>query len=402
MHAVEQPPLAYADFPLTREHALQRLQEFLPAAGPEYARLRNFDRGAGHHAHVSRLSAALRRRLIRGAEVVAAVVERHGIVQAEKFISEIFWRTYWKDWLEQRPAVWTGYLNELDRARGKLDRDYGMCRMHDAACAGLSGIDCFDAWVVELTDIGYLHNWARMQFASIWTFTLGLPWDLGAAFMFSHLVDADPASNTLSWRWVAGLHTKGKAYLADADRIHAMTNGRFSLEAIARKAVIPPDGIIVPPSPLRDFTRPDKSQAAMMLITIEDLSLETLSEIHEIAIKAIAVLPTEHGRDRMALNDALRRAASTWPQAAVLASPEEDGFRAAKALGCGQVITGFSPVGPTARRLDILRPTAAGRGILLAEHLRSWDQKAWPFCNKGFHALKQHIPLLINTEGPTQ
>ncbi|MBB3320313.1 hypothetical protein FHT77_006232 [Rhizobium sp. BK181] len=265
-----------------------------------------------------------------------------------------------------------------------LDHDYGMCQMHDAACEGLSGIDCFDAWVVELRDIGYLHNWARMQFALIWTFTLGLPWELGAAFMFSHLVDVNPASITLSWRWVAGLHTKGKAHLADADRIRAMTNGRLSPEGIARKAVIPADGIIVPPPPpVRDFTRSDKAQAAMVLITIEDLSLETLPEMHEIAIKAIAVLTAEHERDRMALNDALRRAANTWPQAAVLGSPEEDGFRTAKALGCGQVITGFSPIGPTARRLDMLGQTAAGRGMLLAEHLRSWDQKAWPFCAKG-------------------
>jgi deoxyribodipyrimidine photo-lyase len=332
MHALEQPPLAHADFALTRDHALHRLQEFVPAAGPEYARLRNFDLGAGHHTHVSRLSAALRRRLICEAEVVAAVGARHGIVQAEKFISEIFWRTYRKGWLEQRPTVWSGYLNELDRARGKRDRDNSMCQMHDSACAGLSGIDCFDAWAVELKDTGYLHNWARMQFASIWMSTLGLPWELGADFMFSHLVDADPASNTLSWRLVTGLHTKGKAYLADADRIRAMTNGRFSREGLARKAVIPADGMVVPPaSPLRDFTRPDKSRAAMMLITIEDLSLETLPEIHEITIKAIAVLPAEHERDRLALNDALRRAAKTWPHAAVLGSPEEDGFRAAKA-----------------------------------------------------------------------
>jgi deoxyribodipyrimidine photo-lyase len=66
--------------------------------------------------------------------------------------------------------------------------------------------------VQELVETGYLHNHARMWFASIWIFTLRLPWELGADFFLRHLLDGDAASNTLSWRWVAGLHTKGKHY----------------------------------------------------------------------------------------------------------------------------------------------------------------------------------------------
>jgi hypothetical protein len=49
---------------------------------------------------------------------------------------------------------------------------------------------------------------------------------LGADFFLAHLMDADAASNTLSWRWVAGLHTKGKHYLARADNIARYTAGR--------------------------------------------------------------------------------------------------------------------------------------------------------------------------------
>ena len=45
------------------------------------------------------------------------------------------------------------------------------------------------------------------SFASIWIFTLKLPWQLGAEFL-KYLLDGDHASNTLSWRWVAGLQTK--------------------------------------------------------------------------------------------------------------------------------------------------------------------------------------------------
>ncbi len=72
---------------------------------------------------------------------------------------------------------------------------------------------------------GYLHNHARMWFASIWIFTLRLPWELGADFFLRHLLDGDPASNTLSWRWVGGMQTMGKTYLARADNI-ATLHGR--------------------------------------------------------------------------------------------------------------------------------------------------------------------------------
>ncbi len=80
----------------------------------------------------------------------------------------------------------------------------------EQATTGRTGLACFDAWARELLDVGYLHNPARMWFASLWIFTLELPWALGADFFLRHLLDGDPASNTLSWRWVGGLQTPGK------------------------------------------------------------------------------------------------------------------------------------------------------------------------------------------------
>jgi len=71
-----------------------------------------------------------------------------------------------------------------------------------------------------------------MWFASIWIFTLKLPWQLGASFFLKNLYDGDPASNTLSWRWVAGLQTKGKNYLATKSNIEKYSNitvGRIDL-----------------------------------------------------------------------------------------------------------------------------------------------------------------------------
>ncbi|SMC94498.1 FAD-binding domain-containing protein [Rhizobium sp. RU36D] len=384
--------------PLTRQAALERLQDFLPKAGPAYARMRNFDGGPNGHGHVSRLSAALRRRLISEEEVVAAALAQHGPIQADKFISEVFWRTYWKGWLEQRPSVWTGYRTAVDRERQRLATDPFLADRYEQAVSGRSGIDCFDAWVAELEATGYLHNWARMQFASIWIFTLGLPWELGAAFMLDRLIDADPASNTLSWRWVAGLHTAGKTYLADAERIRTMTNGRFAPRGLARSALVPADSIILPsPTLPRPATSPDLTLPTLLLLTTEDLSLETVQDLQNLAVRAIAILPGDTTADAIALDDALSRAKQLWPESLLLGAFTPDALAAAQAAGCRQVVTGFIPVGPTADRLPLLRQETEQSGLVFAEHLRGWDSRARPYCRKGFFALKEKIPMLLKS-----
>jgi len=84
-------------FDPTRAAALERLQNFTPPkAERDYARLRNFDLGPGHHTHVSGLSTYLRHRLIAEEEAIAAVTGRHSRLASEKFLQEVIWRTYWK------------------------------------------------------------------------------------------------------------------------------------------------------------------------------------------------------------------------------------------------------------------------------------------------------------------
>ena len=90
--------------------------------------------------------------------------------QIEKFVQEVFWRTYWKGWLEGRKTVWKDYVARLKNLKSEkqfklLKKDY------NKAINGQTGINCFDAWVTELLQTGYLHNHARMWFASIWIFT---------------------------------------------------------------------------------------------------------------------------------------------------------------------------------------------------------------------------------------
>lgn len=391
--------MAESGIPLTRDAALQRLDAFVPDAAGAYARLRNKDLGPGGHVHVSQLSAALRRRLISEDEVVDAVLARHGLSAAEKFISEVFWRTYWKGWLEQRPSVWTEFRDVLSGLKVSLEASSTQSDRYAMAVQGRTGIDCFDAWTMELDETGYLHNWARMQYASIWIFTLDLPWELGADHMFNRLIDADPASNTLSWRWVAGLHTVGKAYLADPERIRAMTEGRYSPTGLARTARIPSDSLSVPaPAPVRQVTPADPSAATLLLLTTEDLSMEQVAAVRALPVQAIAVLAAESAWDEAALADGLERASEVWPQAARLGHLlPDDLISASRSAGCNQIATAFQPVGPAASSLASLRSHIVREGLVLAEHVRQWDRLSWPHCRKGFFALKEMIPQILHT-----
>ncbi len=233
--------------PPTRAEGLRRLQEFVPRAGYDYSKQRNYDRGPNNRLNVSVLSPWIRYRLISESEVVSAVLQKHSARAADKYIQEVFWRTYWKGWLEIHPSVWVTYRRSVADLIRRLDRETVLRSQWETATLGRTGIACFDAWVEELSGTGYLHNHARMWFASIWIFTLELPWELGADFFLRHLLDGDPASNTLSWRWVAGLQTKGKTYLARPDNIAKFTDGRFPQSArLSKTAHAVPEATLHP------------------------------------------------------------------------------------------------------------------------------------------------------------
>lgn len=171
----------------------------------------NRNRVGPGHTGVSRLSPALRHRLLQEEEVVAEVLKNFSFSTVEKFLQEIHWRTYWKGWLELHPNVWRDYIKRIAHLRKSLtSRDLERV---NAVCEGKSGVAIMDRFARELTSTGYLHNHARMWWAGFWIHVEKLPWELGADFFYRHLLDADPASNTLSWRWVAGLQTPGKTYL---------------------------------------------------------------------------------------------------------------------------------------------------------------------------------------------
>ena len=392
----------------TRASALDRLNDFLPRAGRAYAAGRNHDFGPPNRSNISCLSPWIRHRAILESEVVQRTLELHSPTSAEKFIQEVFWRGYFKGWLEQRPSVWTHYRKDLTNLVNDLDRNINLRDRYENAICGQTGIDCFDAWSKELLETGYLHNHARMWFASIWIFTLKLPWQLGADFFLRSLLDGDPASNTLSWRWVAGLHTKGKTYLARKSNIERFTNGRFSPSGLADHAEPLTESYEYPLQPLNKFSPLEAEEAFGLIITEEDCSPETLCL--PARPRAVCGLTATAARSPSpvakpavtfaaeAIGDALERAKTgfdcpvsfiethTWSSTIITWAKTHD---------IKTVVTAYAPVGPVQEAFDRAKPELETAGIRLVFIRRAYDDICWRHATKGFFKLKAEIPSII-------
>ncbi|KQS14927.1 DNA photolyase [Curtobacterium sp. Leaf183] len=392
----------------TRATGLDALHEFVPHAGADYRRDRNHDLGPAR-TNVSGLSPYLRHRLVTEQEVVDAVLSRRSLQSAEKFVQEVFWRTYWKGWLEQRPAVWRRYRADVsDLLAGDLPSHY------EDVLAGRSGIDAMDAWVRELIETGYLHNHTRMWFASIWIFTLELPWQLGADFFYRHLLDGDAASNTLSWRWVAGLQTRGKTYLATTENIARYTDGRFAPTGLATEA----RGLDEEPFPASTPVPSDDvdgrpGDRVGLLLHEEDLEAESLLAEHPSlarSIRATAVTADPEQRSPAAVSapvlaftagavaDAASRTtdASGRPATVLDSAAPSAVVKWAAAEGLDSVVVPYAPVGPVHERLEVLRARLDSEGIGLVTIRRRWDGRAWPYASRGFFPFRERIPGLID------
>jgi deoxyribodipyrimidine photo-lyase len=304
-----------------------------------------------------------------------------------------------------RPSVWSAYRREL--AEVLEGADASLSDRLAKAEAGETGIDCFDAWAQELVTTGYLHNHARMWFASIWIFTLRLPWQAGADFFLRHLLDGDPASNTLGWRWVAGLQTRGKHYLARPDNIARYTEGRFA-----------PKGLVIDAAPLDGPPPPQRREAPVgdtprlgsrtgVLLTEEDLSPAFLLDALGAQPEAHAALIVVAGRSPLPVSDMVTRftreavadSLGRWSGRMGAAGPVTEDVAAvaawAEAESLDQVVTAFAPVGPAGAALDVLDRRLQQSGIPLVRVLRDWDAAAWPHATHGFFRFKERIPELV-------
>ncbi len=379
----------------SRTAALAQLAEFIPAAGL-YARDRNQVKPS--HSSVSRLSPAIRHRLITEEEVVTAVLSVHSFSRVEKFIQEVYWRRYWKSWLALRPEVWSDFLKDL----AQIQENPMVQRIENSQ----SGNAVIDHFANELVSTGYLHNHARMWFAAWWIHEARLPWQLGAAFFYRHLLDGDPASNTLSWRWVAGLQTPGKTYLARRSNLEKylapelLSSLADGLVAFETPQALQPKPFSKPPITHKDrlLENLTSSPTTGLWIHEEDLAVET-SPLRQNSFSAILVTGDADTWDSHrfpstkrqwlteALQDAATRAETYWNTSATLENRDSNTgavVRWAKANRLDQVAAIQPEIGPLHDSLPALRATLAEAGVRLILIERPEDRSIRHFASGGF------------------
>jgi deoxyribodipyrimidine photo-lyase len=377
--------------------ARQALQTFIERGLKDYDQLRNYDLGPGDRSNVSHLSKYIQRRILTEKDVIDTCLRIYPKEKIFKYIQEVYWRTYWKGWLEMRPQVWDQYLIDLTQ----LEKEWEGHPKLKTALDARTGIECFDSWVRELEETGYLHNHARMWFASIWIFTLKLPWQLGAAYFFRHLLDSDAASNTLSWRWVAGLQTKGKFYLATADNIEKFTRSRFprtkNLEIHARpiEEAISLEASEIPKLPSEP--KPAHGHKALW-IHPDDLSVGSLYKNSLEQISLVFSFQTESILQKYRFSKqycefttkAIQESLSSFACPYAELSSETELLRQLEAHQI-QTVTYVKPfVGPWREIENLILNSSAHPKEALR---RSWDTELFPLAKKGFFPFMEALAI---------
>ena len=376
------------NFEPSRAKALDKLNNFVENNLSEYSKLRNFDFGPENRSNVSCLSPYITHGIISEKEVINKSLSKFSFSKNEKFIQEVLWRTYWKGWLELRPNVWTDYLIELNKIR----EDFKNNQNYINAIEGKTNIECFNVWVNELKEKNYLHNHTRMWFASIWIFTLELPWQLGAEFFMQHLYDGDAASNTLGWRWVAGIQTQGKHYLASEWNIKKFTNNRFNnikLNENATPKVSEKTYSIVK----QDFSSKNIDDKNLFIFE-NNLSFETTDFQNEKFEKIYIISNKNENRSiklsekvikfkSLLINDQKQRLENNSIACEIIDISEIKNINE-------KVIALYPTVG---ENLDYLNSNNFKLNFLY----RKIDQYSWQYCNKGFFNFKNYIPKIITT-----
>ena len=376
-------------FESSRAKAVDQLNNFIEHNLLNYSKLRNFDFGPDNRSNISCLSPFITHGVVSELELIKKSLSRFSFSKNEKFIQEVLWRTYWKGWLELRPNVWVDYLNELKKIREefKNNTDY------KNAIEGNTNIECFNEWVNELQKNNYLHNHARMWFASIWIFTLELPWQLGAEFFMKHLYDGDAAANTLGWRWVAGIQTQGKNYLATEWNIKKFTNDRFSSIKLNENAPPKISDKTYSASKL-DFNNPENLQEKTLLIFENNLSFE-ITDFYNHKFKKIILISNKNENRNIKLSENVIKFK-------FLLIEDQKRRLSAQSINCE--IIDISEIKNIAEDSYGLYPNVGenldyiNSNNLEIEFLyRKLDQFSWQYCNKGFFNFKNYIPKIITT-----
>ena len=373
-------------FITSRSEALDKLNKYLESDIANYNTKRNFDFGVFNRLNVSCLSPYIAHRLITEYETIKLVLKKYPFKKVDKFIQEIFWRVYWKGWLELRPKVWTDFIEDLKTI--KEDENYLK------AVNGKTEIECFNDWVNELKNFNYLHNHTRMLFASIWIFTLGLPWQKGAEFFMKHLYDGDAASNTLSWRWVAGIQTKGKNYLAQSWNVSKFTNNKYKNVKLKETALPVVDNREYNISPIQISKNEEPNDHLVVFeneIHIESFDLKRYKKIYFVLLdnksRLVKLAPKVLNFKK---NIIISEIKSTAYEVELL---DENGF-----INFTRNSKSFDLVYPSiGENFSFLKRLIKDNNLKVSYIARKEDEFCWKFSNKGYFNFKSNIPIILST-----
>ena len=375
------------NFPTTRKNALRKLDDFIENNILGYTKLRNFDFGIQNRKNISCLSPYVSHGIISEIEIINKVLKKYLFNKTEKFIQEVLWRIYWRGWLELRPMVWNDYLIKLK----VLNEEYKTNKNYLNAIKGETNIQCFNDWVNELKETNYLHNHTRMWFASIWIFTLELPWELGAEFFLKHLYDGDSASNTLGWRWVAGIQTPGKHYVASEWNIKKFTNNRYEKIRLNENAVPVKNNKTYSISK-KDFINPKIDDGKILLIFDNNLSFE-FSDFRDKKFKKILIVNSNEDR-QISLSDNIVKFKESLFQ---------DQLDRLKKFSIDCEVIKIKDIKKINENIYALYPSVGENlDFVVSNKLqniqflyRKIDQFSWKYCTKGFFNFKNYIPQII-------
>ncbi|MEB3179598.1 MAG: FAD-binding domain-containing protein [Nostocaceae cyanobacterium] len=199
-----------------RKAAQKVLQKVNPG---KYAKTRNFFTGA-----VTRLSPYLRYGVLTLREVRDYVLDKvSNQDEATKLINELGWRDYWQRlYAKLGDGIWK---DQEEYKTGYTPADYAPELPQDIR-EGTTGLVCIDSFSRELRETGYLHNHARMWMAAYIIHWRRIRWQAGAKWFLEHLLDGDPASNNMSWQWVASTFSH-KPYFFNRENLERYTEGVY-------------------------------------------------------------------------------------------------------------------------------------------------------------------------------
>ena len=374
-------------FEPSRARAVDKLNNFVENNLTDYSKLRNFDFGPSNRSNISCLSPYITHGTINELEVIDKCLKKFSFSKNEKFVQEVLWRVYWKGWLELRPNVWSDYLIELDEIKNQFKNNQNYL----GAIKGKTGVDCFNQWVIELKENNYLHNHTRMWFASIWIFTLELPWQLGAEFFMQHLYDGDAASNTLGWRWVAGVQTQGKHYLASEWNINKFTNNRFKNIKLNENAT-PIFSDKTYPINKKDFLNSEILEDQTLLIFENNMTFE-FSDFKEHKFKKILLVLNDTNRTIKLSEKVLKFKANLLEDQKIRLEEKSINCETININDLKNITEEVYALYPTVgENLDFIQNNQL-RNIKFL--YRKLDQFSWQYCNKGFFNFKNYIPKII-------